>query len=153
GSLLQERRRALHAQIVTAMESLHTDRLAEQVERLAHHTLQGEGWAKAVVYQRQAGDKAAARSAFREAAAHLEQAVMALGQLPQDASTHRLAIDLRIELYTVLLPLGEYTRCDDLPQELEGLAEALGDPVRLARVYALGTSHYYQRAGDYERCM
>ncbi len=41
GSLLQERRRGLHARIVAAIERLHADRLAEQVERLAHHALRG----------------------------------------------------------------------------------------------------------------
>ena len=35
GSLLQERRRALHTRIVEALEGLAEDRLAEQVERLA----------------------------------------------------------------------------------------------------------------------
>ena len=34
------------------------DRLAEQVERLAHHALRGEVWDKAVAYCRQAGTKA-----------------------------------------------------------------------------------------------
>ena len=57
GSLLQERRRALHARIVEALEALAGDRLAEQVERLAHHALRGEVWDKALVYCRQAGDK------------------------------------------------------------------------------------------------
>jgi predicted ATPase len=37
GSLLQEQRRALHARIAVAIERLYPDRLAEQVERLAHH--------------------------------------------------------------------------------------------------------------------
>jgi predicted ATPase len=41
-SLLQERRRALHARIVEALEALVGDRVAEQVERLAHHALRGE---------------------------------------------------------------------------------------------------------------
>ena len=43
GSLLQERRRVLHARIVEALEALAGDRLAEQVERLAHHALRGRG--------------------------------------------------------------------------------------------------------------
>ena len=47
GSLLHERRRALHARIVEAIETLHGDRLAEHVERLAHHALRGEVWEKA----------------------------------------------------------------------------------------------------------
>jgi predicted ATPase len=42
GSLLQERRRVLHARIVEALERLYADRLSEQVERLAHHALRGE---------------------------------------------------------------------------------------------------------------
>jgi class 3 adenylate cyclase len=41
-SLLQERRRVLHAQIVEALETLVGNQLAERVERLAHHALRGE---------------------------------------------------------------------------------------------------------------
>jgi predicted ATPase len=37
GSLLQDRRRTLHRQIVEAIEHLYPDRLAEHSERLAHH--------------------------------------------------------------------------------------------------------------------
>ena len=66
-SLLQERRHVLHARIVEALEALAGDRVAEQVERLAHHAVRGEVWDKALVYCRQAGDKALARSAYREA--------------------------------------------------------------------------------------
>ena len=58
GSLLQERRRVLHARIVETLEALARDRLTEQVERLAHHALRGEVWDKAVSYVRQAGAKA-----------------------------------------------------------------------------------------------
>ena len=82
GSLLQERRRALHARIVEAIEALSADRLAEQVERLAHHAVRGEVWDKALAYCRQAGDKAAARSAYREAVAYFEQALTALAASP-----------------------------------------------------------------------
>src|SRR5262249_37520326 len=79
GSLLQERRRALHASIVEAMERLHADWLAEQAERLAQHAVRGEVWDKAVAYGRQAGTRAlAARSALREAVACFEQALAAL---------------------------------------------------------------------------
>jgi hypothetical protein len=45
--MFQERRRVLHALIVEALEALAGDRLTEQVERLAHHALRGELWAKA----------------------------------------------------------------------------------------------------------
>ena len=71
GGLLQERRRALHARIVEALEALAAERVAEQVERLAHHALRGEVWDKALAYCRQAGEKAMARSAHREAVGYL----------------------------------------------------------------------------------
>jgi class 3 adenylate cyclase len=47
-SLLQERRRTLHARIVEALETLASDRLADQVERLADHAVRGEVWDKAL---------------------------------------------------------------------------------------------------------
>ena len=38
-----------------AIETLYADRLAEHIERLAHHALRGEVWDKAVSYCYQAG--------------------------------------------------------------------------------------------------
>jgi predicted ATPase len=40
-SLLQERRRGLHARIIEVLERLAPDRLTEQVDRLAHHAFRG----------------------------------------------------------------------------------------------------------------
>jgi class 3 adenylate cyclase len=73
-TLLRERRRALHARVMEALEQLHADRPGEQVESLAQHALRGEVWHKAVSYLRQAGVKAAARGVNREAVGFLEQA-------------------------------------------------------------------------------
>ena len=87
GSLLHERQRALHARIVEAIETLYPDRLIEQVERLAHHAARGEVWGKALTYLRQAGAKADARSANREAVSYFEQALTALAHLPDDRET------------------------------------------------------------------
>src|SRR5215467_7060117 len=98
GGLLQERRRTLHAGIVEALERLAPERLAEQVARLAHHASRGEVWDKAVAYGRQAGARALARSAYREAVAACEQALLALHHLPEDRDTLAQAIDLRFDL-------------------------------------------------------
>ena len=105
GGLLQERRRALHARIVAALEALAGDRLAEQVERLAHHALRGEVWDKALAYCRQAGEKAMARSAHREAVGYFEQALSALAHLPETRDTLEQAIDLRLALRSALRPI------------------------------------------------
>ena len=135
--LLRERRRALHARIVEAIEVVHADRLAEQVDRLAHHALRGEAWTKAVAYCRQAGTRAMARSAYREAVAYIEQALLALEHLPKCRETLEQAIDLRLDLRSSLQPLGEIGRILDHLEEAEGIAERLGDRRRLGRVSSL----------------
>src|SRR5262249_10253654 len=108
GSLLQERRRALHARIVAAIETLYPDRLAEHVERLAHHAVRGEAWEQAVAYARQAGAKAAGRCAHREAMAYYEQAIAAVARLPASRATREQGIDLRLELRPSFVALGEF---------------------------------------------
>ena len=124
GSLLQERRRTLHARIVEALEALYADRLAEQVEHLAHHALRGEVWDKAVTYCRQAGARAYDRALFREAVAYFDQALQALEHLPEPGDTRGLAIELRLALARPLWALGEYGRPVALLGEAETLARA-----------------------------
>jgi tetratricopeptide (TPR) repeat protein len=135
-SLLQQRRRGLHSQIVEAIETLYSDRLVEHVEHLAHHALAGEVWAKAVMYYRQAAAKAVSRAAYRPAISNLERALQALERLPDSADTHREGIDIRLELRSSLLPLGELQRIHDYLVEAERLALTLGDPPRQARVFS-----------------
>jgi tetratricopeptide (TPR) repeat protein len=132
GSLLQERRRALHARIVEAIEQLYPDRLTEHIERLAHHALRGEAWEKAVAFLHQAGTKAAARSAYREAAAYLEQALGALGHLPAHPEWQERAIDLHLDASRFLMMSGEWKSVDHARQA-EALAESLGDERRLGQ--------------------
>jgi tetratricopeptide (TPR) repeat protein len=132
--LLHDRQRALHARITEALERWAPERVAEQVERLAYHALRGELWEKAVAYLRQAGLRAIARAAYREAIAHLEQALGALRHLPETRETTELTIDLHIDFRNALLPLGEWARMGALLHEAEGLTRTLGDPRRLARI-------------------
>src|SRR5919204_2197822 len=135
GSLLQEQRRALHARIVGAVEQLYPDRLAEQIEQLAHHAFQGEMWDKAVAYLRQAGAKTMARSAHQEASIYLMLALVALQHLPEHRDTYEQAIDLRFDLRTSLFHLGDFASIFEHLHEAETLAAALGDQERLARVF------------------
>jgi tetratricopeptide (TPR) repeat protein len=134
GSLLHERRRMLHARIVETLEKRAGDRVVEEGERLAHHALRGEVWDKALVYCRQAGERAMARSAYHEAVTAFEQALMALQHLPEDQDTLAQAIDLRFDLRNALLPLGELARMVDHLRAAERLAERLGDDERRGRV-------------------
>jgi class 3 adenylate cyclase/tetratricopeptide (TPR) repeat protein len=137
GSLLHERRRGLHAKIVDTIEALSPDRLMEQVERLADHAFRGEVWEKAVSYLRQAGAKAFARSAYREAVDCYEHAMVALHHLPETRETLEQAIDLRFDLRTSLWPLGELDKVVGYLREAETMAETLADQRRVgyASVY------------------
>src|SRR5262249_14749819 len=67
--MTHDRRRALDASIVEAIERRAGDRLTEHVERLAHHAFRGEVWSKAASYLLQAGEKASERCANRQAVA------------------------------------------------------------------------------------
>ena len=104
-SLLQERRRALHARIVEALETLASERLADHVERLADHAVRGEVWDKALLYCWQAGAKAMERSASREAVGCYEQALTAIAHLPEQRDLREQAIDLRFDLRNARLVL------------------------------------------------
>jgi class 3 adenylate cyclase/tetratricopeptide (TPR) repeat protein len=134
GTLLHDRRKLLHARIVGAIEQCYPDRLTEHTEWLAYHALRGEIWEQAVSYLRQAGAKAMARSANREAVTCFEQALTALQQLPESRERIEQAIDLRFDLRTALFPLGEFEQIFGCLREAEGLARTLDDQWRLGRL-------------------
>ena len=147
-SLLQDRRRATHARIVSAMESLYAGRIAEQLERLSQHAVRGQVWPRAVTYLHQAGLKALARSANQEAVSYLDQALDALSQLPETRETTEQSIDLRLELRSALHPLGEFERVLESLQRAAGLAESSGDTRRQGRVFSY-LAQSFRLGGDY----
>jgi class 3 adenylate cyclase/tetratricopeptide (TPR) repeat protein len=144
GSLLQDRRRVLHGRIVEAIERAYPDRLAEHVERLAHHAFKAETWEKAVTFLRQAGVKALARSANRDAVGWFEQALAALSHLPEARETSEQAIDVRFDLRLALFPLAEARGIEGYLREAEILATTLDDQRRLGWVSAYMCSHHLQ---------
>jgi tetratricopeptide (TPR) repeat protein len=117
------------------LEVLAAERLAEQVDRLAHHAVRGEVWEKALAYCRQAGVRAEARSAHPEAVVYFEQALTALAQLPERRDTLEQTIDVRLDL-----------------RAAEVLAERLGDDQRLGLVVALLGMHF-SATGEYARAI
>jgi class 3 adenylate cyclase/tetratricopeptide (TPR) repeat protein len=141
GTVLQDRRRILHARIAETIERLYPSRLTEHVERLAHHALRGEMWDRAVSYLRQAGAKAFARSANQEAVAHFEQALAALTHLPETRETLDQGVDLRLALRNALWPLGRFEIGFGHLRDAEHLAEKLGDQRRLGWIAAYSAEH------------
>jgi class 3 adenylate cyclase/tetratricopeptide (TPR) repeat protein len=150
--LLLERRRVLHAGIVEALEALAGDRVGEQVERLAHHALRGEVWDKGLAYSRQAGEKAMARSAYREAVGYFEQALSTLPHLPEQRELREQAIDLRLALRSALFPSGDSERILGYLREAETLAAALDDARRLAHIAGFLSVHF-RNIGAYDQAI
>src|SRR4029453_13498018 len=107
-SLLLQRRKALHRAVGEAIEELYQDRLEEHYDELAHHFAQGEVWNKAVAYSWQAGAKAFARPALREAIACFEQALVAIEHLPESQERREQAVDLRLDIRNALIALGAH---------------------------------------------
>jgi predicted ATPase len=149
GSLLQERRRTLHAHILQAIETLRSDRLAEEVDRLAHHALRGELWEKAVEYLHQAGRKAVARSAYREAVEYFRQALEALGHLPETRQTLKQAIDIRIDLGPALMATKGHgaPEVEEIYTKAKDLCERVGEIPKLFPVL-WGLSRVYDFRGE-----
>ena len=152
GGLLQERRRALHARVVGAIEALHPDRIVEHVERLGHHALRGEVWPKAIAYCHEAGTKAATRSAHREALAWFEQAMTAFAHCPEDRVYRQRAIDIRLEARSSLVALGEFAPILEHLHHAERLAETLGDD-RQRSLVAWALAHLFWLTGHHGRAI
>ncbi len=151
-SLLVERRRTLHAKILEAIELLYADRLAEQVERLAHHAFQGEVWSKAAAYLRQAGAKAVGRSANREAVVYFKQALGALGHLPENRDTLEQAIAIRIDLGPALRTIKRSSdpEVEQTYTEARELCQRLGDTPQLFPVL-WGLCRVYHSRGELDK--
>ncbi len=147
GSLLRSRRRSLHTRIMAAIEHLHPDRLRDYVDQLAHHAFRGEAWGKAVTYHRQAGAKAFARSANREAVGHFEQALTALTHIPETREKLEQAIDINFDLRNALYPLAELGRIERCLRDAQALAGRLEDQRRLGWVSAYMCSHHWATGG------
>jgi tetratricopeptide (TPR) repeat protein len=150
--VLHERRRALHARIAETIEGLHGDRLAEQVDRLAHHALRGEAWDKAITYLRRVAIRAMERSAYHEAIARLGEALGALPHLPDTRERAVQEIDARIDLNIALRAVADLGHLIDHLSAAKARAESIGDRRRLGLVLAQLTNALFV-LGEHERAV
>jgi len=131
-SVLKERRRAVHHQIVEISEALYADRIDEHVELLAHHALAGEQWPKAVEYLLRSAVRAMQRSAHQNAIQDLHKGLEVIQRLPDSPERMRKELDYRKALGVTMMAakgwaakevLDAYTRarvlCEALNDERE----------------------------------
>ncbi len=132
--MLRRQRRELHARVLGVMEALAADRADELTEVLADHAIRGEVWSRAAVLAARAGARATARSAWQDAVRFYDQALDALGRLPETPETLAGGVDVRLGLRVALAPLMQQTRLRRIVAEASALAERLGDLPRMLRV-------------------
>jgi len=144
-SLLSPRRRDIHRAIVQAMEHLYASRIEQYAEQIAWHAAKGELWDRAIVHNRRAALKAIDRAAHPAAIRFIEQALEAVGQLPERTSeTIEQEIELRLLLRISLGALGRYDWWAANLDKAEQLAQELGDArrllaIRVARLHVFNT--------------
>ncbi|MFN2555669.1 MAG: tetratricopeptide repeat protein, partial [Nitriliruptorales bacterium] len=116
-----------------AIEELYPDRLAEQVETLAHHYSEGQAWDKALDYLVKAGDKAAGAYANTEALDYYRRAIDVcerLGALQTAATVAEKRGFLNLTVGDVDAMVADFDRMRELglrlaDRRLEGRALAL----------------------------
>ena len=141
-----------HHQIGSQLESAYGARAPEIAVELASHFLHGHTADKAIQYSQYAGQQAIARSAFREAVHHFEQAITLLPTNPETQDALELALTLRLALRRALHPLGEFERTLSVLREATPLAERLEDWQRLGQLHCF-MSMYCSWTGNYPQAV
>jgi tetratricopeptide (TPR) repeat protein len=144
--ILVPRHKVLHRRVAEALAALHEGRLESHHLALGLHYAKGEVWDKAVVHLHRAGARALERSANREAVASFERALDALAHLPDNQSTLEHGFEIRCDLHTAFVQLGEVGPLLERLREREMLAERLNDDRRRGYVWA-DTAAIYMHLG------
>ena len=148
GTLLGDRKRALHSAALEAIERLYVARLTEHADTLARHAIAGELWGKAVDYLREESSAAFVQGSLARALAHAEQALELSARLSSTREDVKRTIDARLDMHAPLFTMGEVPRLFPLMQEAEQLARRIQDAVRQGRSsFRLASYHWLQ--GDY----
>jgi predicted ATPase len=98
GTVLQERRKALHERTAQAIEALYATSLDEHYSNLAHHYSRSGKTEKAIEYLHLAGQQAVQRSANVEAITHLTTALELLKTLPDTRARAQQELLLQVTL-------------------------------------------------------
>jgi tetratricopeptide (TPR) repeat protein len=138
--MLKPRRRELHAAIARTLVERFRALAESEPEVVAHHFDEAGLASGAIAHWIEAARLARARWANREAVAFFERALRLIAALPESDATLALAIDVRLELRSILAQLAEPRRALDYLREAEALTERLNDDHRRGRIYALMTN-------------
>jgi class 3 adenylate cyclase/predicted ATPase len=103
GTLLKSRRQHLHGRIAQVLEKRFPEQAANQPELLAHHYAEAGLAERAIDCWGRAGERAAKRSANREAIAHLRKALQRVGNVADPARRADWELRLLVALGPALM--------------------------------------------------
>ena len=151
-SLVEPRRRLLHAAVADAIERQYARDLEPHRAALAEHCRRAELWDKTVHHLRAMASQAADRGAYQDAVALLDDALRLLDRLAPNHTVLEQAVDMRLEARNLLHILGDVPRGLDHLNGAERGATELDDEARLARIRN-AISHSCWILGDYSRAI
>ena len=161
GTLLRERRRALHARVAETVERQFPGIAENEPEQLARHCTEAGLTERAARLWGKAGQRSLARSALVEAKEQLERALAQLAALPATPALRRLEIELQIALIAPLNHVKGHAapetkaaaeRARQLIEQAEALGEPLEDPLLLFSVlYSFWIASFVAFNGDVTR--
>ena len=152
GTLLRDRRHALHARIAEAVESQFAETAESQPELLAHHCTEAGLIEKAAALWGKAGQRSLARSALVEATVQLIRALSQIATLPGTPALRRDQIKLQVALVNALMhtkghaapeTIASLDRARAFIEQAESLGESPEDPLLLFSVlYGFWVANY-----------
>jgi predicted ATPase len=161
GTLLRERRRALHARIAETLEGQFAEIAESQPELVARHCTEAGLIEKAAGLWGKAGQRSQARSALVEAVEQLTRALAQIATLPETPALRREQIKLQVALITPLIHVKSYAapetkaaaeRARLLIEQADALGEPPEDPLLLFSVlFAFWNANFVAFNGDVMR--
>jgi tetratricopeptide (TPR) repeat protein len=161
GTLLRERRRALHARIAETLESQFAEIAETQPELLARHCTEAGLIEKAVGLWGKAGHRSLERSALVEAIGQFTRALAQIATLPPTPALRSEEIKLQVALINPLFHVKGYAAPEtkaaaERARLLIEQAEALGEPpedslLLFSVLYSLCIANYVAFNGDVMR--
>jgi predicted ATPase len=161
GTLLRERRRALHARIAETLESQFAEIAESQPELLARHCTEAGLIEKAAGLWGKAGQRSLERSALVEAVEQSTRALAQIATLPATPALRREEITLQVALISPLMHVKGYAapetkaaaeRARLLIEQAEALGEPPKDPLLLFSVlWGFCVANFWAFNGDVMR--
>ncbi len=111
-SLLKSKRHECHARVARVLLERFPDRVATGPEVIARHFEEAGLFAEAISHYREAGERAARRSANAEAIGHLRKALELLALTPEGPERDQLELVLQVPLGARLLEVQGYGGAD-----------------------------------------